>query len=757
MQTSQSTKFSQETKEFDIESKADESTKSEQTHSNTQEKMPSPIMPSLVDDNMSFSLPDNLLEGYKSMNPLNGFSGLSEFTYYRTYSRILGDGKKEVWFDTVRRVVEGCYSMQKDWTTSKGLPWDEDKALGSALIMFDLIFTLKFTPPGRGLWTMGTSMTTKRGIYMSLNNCAFISTKDIDTKFAHPFTFLMDVSMLGVGCGFDVRGAGKVKINEVKLVKSDELELRHNNDKIKNLNKHLCQLITEKVAELQVMYDEYEPPKPGGFDSKMSHINSIKSTVELFQNKIKANLKYLGHKINYHEVGDSREGWVAALGFLVDNYLRDSNYPVIFDFSKIREKGTLLKGFGGLASGPEPLIDLFITIENIFNGHAGKQISVTDIADVMNLIGKCVVAGNVRRSSEICIGEADDQEFIDLKNYEKNPHRASYGWNSNNSVLANENTDYSKFLPTIVQNGEPGFLWLDNVQKYSRMNGVVDNRDADAIGTNPCAEQSLHDGEVCNLVEVYLNNHMTYASFAKSLKYAFLYAKTVSCGPLHWEGTDAVVTKNRRIGTSVSGIADFLARHIDEESARLKKLNPFISEDELHKKSKDQGLELGLEKLQTWCNDGFNLLKKYDKTYSQWLDINESIKITSVKPSGCLVGDTEVLVRDASGNFKPTKLSKIVHNRLASSGVDISSVQPKTFIPAMFFIKDMNGNANQVDNIYINGKEKVYKIPLGDNNYIKCTGSHRFLVKYDPSCGVEEWKCAKDLCEGDEILCHQRG
>ena len=106
----------------------------------------------------------------------------------------------------------------------------------------------------------------------------------------------------------------------------------------------------------------------------------------------------------------------------------------------------------------------------------------------MNVIGRCVVAGNIRRSAEIAFGEAADQEFIDLKNYDKNPERMNYGWVSNNSIFADVGQDYSEIASRIAKNGEPGLAWLENMRKYGRMMDPPNNKDIRAAGGNPCLE-----------------------------------------------------------------------------------------------------------------------------------------------------------------------------------------------------------------------------------------------------------------------------
>jgi ribonucleoside-triphosphate reductase len=106
----------------------------------------------------------------------------------------------------------------------------------------------------------------------------------------------------------------------------------------------------------------------------------------------------------------------------------------------------------------------------------------------MNLLGKCVISGNIRRVAEIALGGAMDSEFISLKDYKKNPDRAEYGWVSNNSIFAEIGMDYSHVAEKIRLNGEPGLCWLDNMRAYGRMGDAPNYRDIKAAGGNPCLE-----------------------------------------------------------------------------------------------------------------------------------------------------------------------------------------------------------------------------------------------------------------------------
>ena len=473
-----------------------------------------------------FQLSDNFIKKYKRKKAPFGFNGLGELVYMRTYSRIKDNGKNERWWETVQRVVEGTYTMQKNWIESHQLGWNAWQAQRSAQDMYERIFTMKFLPPGRGLWAMGTPVTEEKGLYAALNNCAFVSTKTLKEDYAKPFCFLMDASMLGVGVGFDTKGANEIVVKGV---------------------------------------DKDRDP-------------------QTFQ------------------IPDTREGWVESVKLLLESYFH-GQAPVEFDYSIVRPAGVPIKGFGGVSSGPEPLQEVHESITSVLESNSGEPITITTIVDIMNLIGKCVVAGNVRRTAEIVFGDADNEEYLDLKNYKVNPHRDQYGWTSNNSIFAELGMDYTEASKRIVDNGEPGFAWLDNMRKYSRMKNGGDNKDHRAMGGNPCLEQTLESYELCCLVETFPDNHDDLDDYKRTLKYAYLYAKSVTLGKTHWSDTNRVMLRNRRIGCSVSGVAQFITNR-------------------------------GIDTLKNWLEEGYDTIQEWDDMYSDWFAIPKSIKTTSVKPSG---------------------------------------------------------------------------------------------------------------------------
>ena len=495
-------------------------------------------MASKIPSMFMFKLTDDFVASYKDKKPPFGYkdaggNSVGEITFLRTYSRLKEDGTKETWVDVCERVINGMYSLQKDHCKTNRLPWNDAKGQASAKEAFDRLFNLKWTPPGRGLWAMGTNIVNIQKNSAALQNCAFVSTSEMN-KFnpAKPFAFLMEASMLGVGVGFDDKGANKDFII-------------------------------------------YQPKE------KVTHV-----------------------------VPDTREGWVESLSLLLNAYLKENQPSYEFDYSQIRPAGTPIKTFGGVAAGHEPLEKLHIYIRRMFDERKGDKLTKLDIADIGNLIGVCVVSGNVRRSAELLIGSIDDDDFLNLKNADKFPERNSYdpnspgwGWMSNNSVETKVGSDLSKIVDGIVRNGEPGVLWMDLSRKYGRLADPPDNKDWRVAGYNPCAEQSLESYECCTLVETYLNRHDNLEDYKRTLKFAYLYAKTVTLLPTHWEETNAIMQRNRRIGASMSGVANFADTR-------------------------------GLPALRDWMNTGYNIIKNYDRIYSEWLGIRESIKMTTIKPSG---------------------------------------------------------------------------------------------------------------------------
>ena len=775
---------------------------------------------------MKFELEKSFVEKYSKQRVNFGFNGLGELTYYRTYSRLKDNGENEKWFETVERVVNGIYSIQKKHIHEQDLGWNENKAQVSAQEMYERMFNFKFLPPGRGLWACGTSIVDK-GLGAAMNNCfsgdtefvtslgikkladcvgqevmvlnsnkdfvkgtvssfgeqelynvtlrpfglrsnlqleyrvtenhrwilsdgsvttklrvgdkvlsnpyinTDISSKEYRTGFAHGLIFgngtrhtyyperhiiqvcdgrekyyevmfkdldgyvsrtdggkyptltivrkgenwkslpeqkspvylagfiegwlSADSHTKGAGTCLDTQnseaaqwlidnavyagysatgisiensdtnfGKRKSPLNRVRLVKNQVTYIVDYITSISNEEEVFC--VTEPKTGSFTLAGGILTGNCGFVSTKDIHKDFAKPFCFMMD------MSMLGVGIGFdvkgegkvritkpiptsesimftYTIPDTREGWVESLRLLLDSYILDpgesESFEIQFDYSQIRKAGEPIKTFGGISSGPDPLVKLHKQLKAILDKRIDRTLSATDIADIMNLIGVCVVSGNVRRSAQIMFGEADNKEYLDLKNYKVNPERMEYGWTSNNSVFCNETTDYAEASERTAINGEPGYFWLENAQQYGRMCEAPNDKDSKVVGCNPCAEQSLENYELCCLVETFPNNHENLADYLRTLKFAYLYGKSVTLLKTHNKDTNKVLLRNRRIGLSQTGIAQFLETH-------------------------------NLEEYRVWCDTGYKTVQKYDEIYSNWLCIPKSVKTTSIKPSGTI-------------------------------------------------------------------------------------------------------------------------
>jgi len=603
----------------------------------------------------SFKLSEDFVNGYKGRQAPFGYrdaagNSVGEITFLRTYSRKKEDGTKETWAEVCERVTNGTYSIQKDYAKNQRLPWNDSKAQASAKEFFERLFELKWSPPGRGLWVMGTDIVNIQKNSAALQNCAFVSTKEMTKNDpAKPFLFLMEASMLGVGVGFDDKGADK----------------------------------------------DFTIHAPQGEET--------------------------------YVVPDTREGWVKSLELVLNAYLKSDSKAPIFDYKEVRPAGTPIKTFGGTAAGHEPLEKLHNHITKLFTGRAGEKVTRRDIADIGNMIGVCVVSGNVRRSAELLIGRIDDPDFLNLKNAEVYPERNSYdpanpgwAWMSNNSVEAYVGANLDPIVDGIKLNGEPGVVWMDVSRQYGRLVDPPNNKDYRVEGYNPCAEQSLESYECCTLVETYLNRHVDFDDYKRTLKFAYLYAKTVTLLPTHWAETNAIMQRNRRIGTSMSGIANFADNR-------------------------------GLPKLRDWMDRGYETIKYYDTTYSEWLGVRESIKMTTVKPSGTvsiLAGESPGVHWTPGGKFfnRAIRFSNddpmLPLFKMANYRVEPASESPDTTSVVFFPIKSDAKRAEKDVSIYEKMALAAYAQRYWSDNSVSVT------VSFDPETEAESIGTVLHLYDG---------
>ncbi len=555
-----------------------------------------------------FKLDPKFIDNFIGKQPKWG--PLGYITYKRTYAREIPGNRTEEFWQTLQRNVEGEFSFLRQQIKSTGGYWDEEKGQELAQETYQRAWDFKFLPPGRGLWAMGSEYVYQNGS-AALQNCCGITFRYISDNFAAPFVALFDYLMLGIGTGFDTRGAGTVVIQ-------------------------------------QPIYSDVP-----------------------------------------HVIPDTRLGWCALFERCLLAFVGKATLPTNIDSSLVRKEGTKISGFGGTASGPAPLLDLVSSTIVILTELIGKPITSTAIVDICNITGKCVVSGNVRRSSEIALGFEEDLEFLKLKDPEEskkikkemqliaeshpewmelekdkkdyafrqqglsviderfinlqatidmlskfqqeilvsdsewmklnsklwklplNNHR----WSSNNSVFVNDFSNYEKLGLQTAANGEPGYVWLENMQKFGRLADDADWKDSLADVCNPCSEQVLHGSceeqgifkgggpELCTLVETFPTKNEDLEDYLKTLKVAYLYGKVVTCIPTHNIETNKIMSKHRRIGLSMAGVADMYA---------------------------DNGPEYCIN----WWDVSFEYVKNLDIEYSKWMGIPESIKRCSIKPGG---------------------------------------------------------------------------------------------------------------------------
>jgi ribonucleotide reductase alpha subunit len=449
------------------------------------------------------------------------FSTVGYITYKRTYARRLEEGnpksKTEEFTDTVERVIKAANDQ-----LGCNFDADEQERLRKYLM------ELKGTVAGRFLWQMGTDTVGRLGL-ASLQNCAFT----VIDQPVRPFTWAMDLLMLGSGVGYNIQ--------------------RQHVDKLPSVNADFSAPTRITTADADFI------------------------------------------------VPDSREGWVKLLGkTLKAAFLADTNPTFTYSTILVRGRGAAIKGFGGTASGPEDLCDGIAKISNILEKRKGKKLRPIDCLDIMNIIGSIVVAGNVRRSAQIAIGDPDDVEYLLAKRWDMG-NIPSWRAMSNNSVVCNDIKDlHEYFWDGYEGKGEPyGLINLKLSRKIGRL-GETDYPDPDVMGYNPCAEQSLAAYETCCLAEVYLPNIESKEQLLDVCQLLYRINKHSLALPCHLKETEDIVHKNMRMGIGVTGVLQ------------------------------------ATEEQRSWLNDTYRRLREFDFKYSHAHNFPESVKLTTVKPSGTL-------------------------------------------------------------------------------------------------------------------------
>ena len=345
-------------------------------------------------------------------------------------------------------------------------------------------------------------------------------------------------------------------------------------------------------------------------------------------------------------VKDSKEGWAKALRQVIA-LLYSGEIPK-WDVSAVRPAGARLKTFGGRASGPAPLIDLFMFVIAKFKEAQGRKLSSIECHDIMCKIGEVVVVGGVRRSAMISLSNLSDDRMRHAKSgawWENDPQRAL----ANNSVSYTEKPDAVSFMRewmALVESGsgERGIFNRQASKKQAAKNGRRDPNQE--FGTNPCSEIILRPYQFCNLTEVVVRATDTIETLSEKVRLATILGtiqSTYTNFPYLRKKWKDNTEEERLLGVSLTGIMD----------------NPLLT-------LKNKGLEATLEHLRTVAVNTNN-------EWAERLGIPVSAAITCVKPSGTV----SQLVDSASG----------IHAR--HSHYYIRTVRGDNKDPLTQFMKDM--------------------------------------------------------------------
>ena len=271
-----------------------------------------------------------------------------------------------------------------------------------------------------------------------------------------------------------------------------------------------------------------------------------------------------GAAVAVHSVEDSREGWVDALRQILDLAEMSTTSELVLDVSEVRPRGSLIAGFGGIASGPAPLVELLVNATNIVNDCVGRELTSLDAMALDHAIASCVVSGNVRRSARMSQKSARDNDVLDFVTCKLDDPTAH--WSTNISLEIDDlwveqlqhgqpqaTAVFTAAVQGMLSDGEPGFYHSDNAGR---------DEDGDVRATNPCGEQPLEDWEACCLGHVnlaYFGQDLDGAIEAARLMTRFLIRATHA--QLDDPKQRAIVDENRRIGVGLTGVQEWAAAH----------------------------------------------------------------------------------------------------------------------------------------------------------------------------------------------------
>ena len=554
---------------------------------------------------------NGLLEKYKGVNPFpNTFS---EFVYLRTYSRWLEDkGRRETWLETCIRCVKYSYKLYTGPTKLDKLQVEANQSL-------DDMFYLRQLPSGRTMWVGGTPIIDE--IPTANYNCSFEVIDSLES-----FKDLFYLLMVGCGVGFST---------EEKYVKKLPL--------------------FNKTVELTIK--EYNWNR------------SYKENTEILETK-PGRFTLL--------IGDSREGWSDGLLKFLEVLSNPKAKHLEVNLDDVRPQGERLTKFGGKASGPEPYIQMLKMIHQIiseadevpiteeFSGDCNLKPGIPspdqpnlkvlgwsglvelrpiDVLDICNIIGQNVVAGGVRRTAEIALFDADDDQMLHAKDQFWASPRTQHRSMSNNSVMFWNKPKFSyltNLKESIKNSYEPGFV---NAQAASK-------RRTNFAGMNPCVEILLPNKGFCNLSTVFVTacietrNGVDYINFDKLtrlIRQATRHCMRITNVDIELPEWDAVQKRDRLLGVNITGTEDAFDAAFTGET-----LDKYVKgvdiQGNLTYEYPDDGRKVriihnGVEQ-EVIVDDFKGLLNEEANdeadTYSIEMGIPRPLLVTTVQPSGTL-------------------------------------------------------------------------------------------------------------------------
>jgi len=295
-------------------------------------------------------------------------------------------------------------------------------------------------------------------------------------------------------------------------------------------------------------------------------------------------------------VPDSREGWNELLRKVLEAFFYTGK-GFTYSTYVIRGHGSDIVGFGGKASGPGPLVRMVEKMCALLISRQGKHLRPIDAMDLLCCVGEMVVAGNVRRSAILILGDAWDKEYLKSKRWDLGNIPTERAM-ANLSINVEDMDDVHPLFWKTYENGEPfGIVNIKNINKYGRMGELKKDT---AVIVNPCAEATLEDGEPCNLQEIFMSNITDVKEFIRAGQLMHRYGKRVTLEDYHHDKIQKVIQRNRRVGTGITGCLQ----------------SPLFTPDVL--------------------DEVYRAIQQENVSYSKELGIQESVRTTVIKPSGTL-------------------------------------------------------------------------------------------------------------------------